>query len=214
MKIKPDAPMEARIVDWDDTKGYGFLQVGSGRVFLHRRDFAERHKRPEVGDMIRFTVGLDARGRTCAKEAVHVNDGGRLSITTVVVLLGLLVLPAIAVVRSGVDWRWAAGYAVLISVMSYASHTLDKRRARAKEWRVSESALHLPELLGGWPGSFLAQRRLRHKVSKAGYQILFWFIVLAWQFAAFDSMQEWKYSRALWDRAEQKPGWTLPTSRP
>lgn len=206
--------MEARIVEWDDTKGYGFLQVGSGRVFLHRRDFAERHKRPEVGDVIRFAVGLDARGRTCAKEAVHVNDGGQVRMSAWVMLTGLLVLPTLAVQRSGVDWRFAAAYAGLISVFSYVSYALDKQRARERGWRIPERSLHIPELLGGWPGAFLAQRRLRHKVSKLSYQVVFWFIVVGWQFAAFDSIHEWKYSRALWDRAEQKPGWTLPTSRP
>jgi len=41
--------------------------------------------------------------------------------------------------------------------------------------------LHLLELLGGWPGAFLAQRRLRHKCSKRRYQFVFWLIVLAYQ---------------------------------
>jgi uncharacterized membrane protein YsdA (DUF1294 family) len=50
-------------------------------------------------------------------------------------------------------------------------------------------------LLGGWPGAFLAQRRLRHKCSKASYQFLFWIIVLAHQFAALDSLQDWRLSR-------------------
>ena len=40
----------AKIVRWDDQKGYGFLMVGKNKVFLHRRDFAEWHKRPVVGD--------------------------------------------------------------------------------------------------------------------------------------------------------------------
>jgi hypothetical protein len=55
------------------------------------------------------------------------------------------------------------------------------------------------ELLGGWPGAFLAQRRLRHKLSKPGFQVLFWLIVLAYQFAAFDSVQSWQFSRAALD---------------
>jgi len=198
MPIKIEAIREAKIVEWDDQRGYGFLQVGNGRVFLHRREFAERHKRPEVGDMIRFTVGVDARGRTCAKEAVHVNDGGRFTLTAIVVLLGLLVLPSYSIYRSGVDWRWASGYAAVMAVVSYVSYAMDKQRARANAWRISERALHIPELLGGWPGAFVAQRRLRHKVSKFSYQVVFWLIVVGWQFAAFDSLQQWKYARAAW----------------
>lgn len=63
--------------------------------------------------------------------------------------------------------------------------------------------LHLLELLGGWPGAFLAQRRLHHKCSKGSYQFVFWLIVLAYQFAAYDSFQNWKYSRALLNYAEK-----------
>ena len=58
------------------------------------------------------------------------------------------------------------------------------------------------ELLGGWPAAFLAQRRLRHKCSKSSYQFVFWLIVFAWQFAAFDSLQNWKFSKAALNRVE------------
>jgi len=74
---------------------------------------------------------------------------------------------------------------------------VDKKRARAREWRISERFLHLLELAGGWPGAFLAQRGLRHKCSKGGYQFMFWLIVIAYQFAAFDSLQNWQLSRKI-----------------
>lgn len=187
--------LTAKIVEWDNAKGYGFLQVGSGRVFLHRREFAEHHKQPAVGDVVRFTVGADVQGRTCAKNAAHVNDGGRITVLAVSMLACLLVLPAIALHRHGADW-WGGAYLLVIGAFSYACFAADKQRARNKEWRISESGLHLTELLGGWPGAFLAQRRLRHKVSKPGYQFVFWLIVLVHQFAAFDSLQNWQVSRA------------------
>jgi len=44
--------LTARIVEWDRLRGYGFLQVGKERVFLHRRDFAELYRAPVVGDKI------------------------------------------------------------------------------------------------------------------------------------------------------------------
>jgi len=46
--------------------------------------------------------------------------------------------------------------------------------------------LHLAELLGGWPGAFLAQRRLRHKCSKVSYQFAFWCIVGLFQLVSTD----------------------------
>ena len=206
MPIRPDAPLTAKIVEWDNQKGFGFLQVGERRLFLHWRDFAERHKRPAVGDAIRFTCGVDAKGRTCAKNAVHVNDGGRITVLAVLVLACLLVLPVIALHRRGVDLRWVGAYAGVIGAVSYGSHAVDKRRARAKEWRISEAGLHLTEVLGGWPGAFLAQRRLRHKCSKGSYQVVFWLIVLAYQFVALDSFQDWCYTRAALNHIERTSG--------
>jgi uncharacterized membrane protein YsdA (DUF1294 family)/cold shock CspA family protein len=204
MPIKLETSRTAKIVEWNNEKGYGFLQVGKGRVFLHWREFAERHKRPAVGDMIRFAVGVDAQGRTCAKEAVHVNDGGRLTLLAVAALLGLLVLPVFALYRSGVNWRWSGGYAVVITAISYGSYALDKQRARAREWRISEAGLHVTELLGGWPGAFIAQRRLRHKVSKGSYQAVFWAIVLVYQLAAYDALQGWHWSKTVWNKIEAR----------
>jgi uncharacterized membrane protein YsdA (DUF1294 family)/cold shock CspA family protein len=196
--------LKAKIVEWDDEKGYGFLRVGKGKVFLHRRDFAERHKRPAVGDVIRFTPGQDAQGRSCAKEAVHANDGGRITVLAVLMLGCLLVLPALALHRRGVGLPWSGAYGLVMGALSYACYAIDKRRAREQAWRISESGLHLTELLGGWPGAFLAQRRLRHKVSKLRFQAVFWMIVLAYQLAAFDSLQDWRYCRGAWNYLEHK----------
>ena len=156
-----------------------------------------------MGDAVRFRLGKDAKGRTCATNAAQVNDGGRITVLNVLVTVGLLVLPAIALQRRAADFRWVGAYMLVVGALAYGAYALDKRRARAKERRLSEAALHLMELLGGWPGAFLAQRRLRHKCSKGSYQVVFWLIVLAYQFAAFDSLQEWRLSRAALGRLER-----------
>ena len=199
-KINLDAPLTGRLVEWNAEKRYGFLQAGRLRIFLHIRDFAERHKPPAVGDRITFIVGQDAQGRTCAKQAVHVNDGGRLTVASLLVLAGLLVLPILALWHWRVDWRWAGGIGATMTLLAYVAYAVDKRKAREKEWRRSELDLHLLALLGGWPGAFLAQRRLRHKCSKVKFQFWFWLIVVLYQFVAFDSMQNWKYARGAWSQ--------------
>jgi len=51
------------VVEWDDERGFGFLQSGSARVFLHRREFSDRRKKIELGDRIVFAMGTDAQGR-------------------------------------------------------------------------------------------------------------------------------------------------------
>jgi len=198
-----EASLTGTIVEWSYEKGYGFLQVGKERVFLHIHDFAEHHKRPAAGDRIVFVMGRDAKGRSCARNAVHVNDGGRITLANVLVLVGLLVLPAIALQRWAADWRWIGAYALAINALAYGAYAFDKRRARAKERRLAETRLHLLELLGGWPGAFLAQRRLRHKCSRITFQSVFWLIVLAYQFVAFDSLRNWQYARAALSHLER-----------
>ena len=192
--------LTAKIVEWDRQRGYGFLQVGKQRVFLHRREFVEHHKQPAVGDAVRFMLGKDLKRRTYATNAVHVNDGGRIMALTVFILVSLLVLPVISLQRRAADFRWVGAWVLVMGALAYGAFALDKRRAWAKEWRLSEAEFHLLELLGGWSGTFLAQRRLRHKCSKGSYQVVFWLIVLSYQFAAFDSLQNWQFSRAALDR--------------
>jgi uncharacterized membrane protein YsdA (DUF1294 family) len=134
---------------------------------------------------------------------VMVNDGRRITLTNLLVLAVLLVLPGVALQRAAFDWRWTGGYAVAINLLAYAAYASDKRRAIEKEWRLPEARLHLLALLGGWPGAFLAQRRLRHKCSKGSFQFVFWFTVIAFQFAAFDSMQHWRFTRAALTHLER-----------
>ena len=47
---------------------------------------------------------------------------------------------------------------LVMGAAAYWAYALDKPRAQAKEWRLSEARLHLFELLGGWTGALLAQR--------------------------------------------------------
>lgn len=67
---------------------------------------------------------------------------------------------------------------LLASAVSFIAMWRDKRAAERGRWRTPESTLHLLELAGGWPGSFAAQRLLRHKNRKVGYQVIFWACVV------------------------------------
>lgn len=72
---------------------------------------------------------------------------------------------------------------VVMSIASYLSLRIDKRRSernarRLKDVpRIPERTLHFLEAVGGWPGSLVAQRSLRHKNQKRPYQTVFWIIV-------------------------------------
>lgn len=74
-------------------------------------------------------------------------------------------------------WMWVPGWYLLMSFVTYVFYAADKAAAMHGEWRTKESTLHLLELLGGWPGALLAQKKLHHKSRKARYRFEF-FVVL------------------------------------
>jgi len=190
-KLKIRSNYTASIVEWRDAEGFGFLELGNQRVFLHWREFAERHKRPEVGDRIRFSIGLDKEGRTCAKSASHLNDGGKFGLGAAAILAALLIVPCLALSRVAIPAAFSFGYFGMVSLCGYVVYAADKDRARRGERRIPERSLHLMELLGAWPGGFVAQRHLRHKCSKPSYQAVFWMIVLIHQLVALDFVLGW-----------------------
>lgn len=122
-----------------------------------------------------------------------------LSGFAVILLLALLLFPALASVRlaGNLDPRWVFGYLVAISCITFWLYWHDKRRAINDGWRTPEKTLHLAELLGGWPAAFLAQRTLRHKISKTRYQVAFWAIIAFYEAASFDFVNEWRLARAV-----------------
>jgi uncharacterized membrane protein YsdA (DUF1294 family)/cold shock CspA family protein len=191
-----------RIVEWNRDRGFGYLEHDGDRVFLHIREFSERHKAPEIGDRIRFVTGVDRQGRPCAKQAAHVNDGGRFGVPDGLVLLLLMAAPAVAIYRVGETggWQFAAVCWAGFSGMTYWAYALDKKNAQAGAAREPEKMLHLMESIGGWPGAFVAQRRLRHKSTKLGYQFVFWSIVALHEFIAIDALRGWPMMRHLLDR--------------
>lgn len=98
-------------------------------------------------------------------------------------LAALLPLPLVGAGRlllAGTASWWLLAYP-LFSLAAFFAYWRDKRSAERGAWRTPEQTLHLLELLGGWPGAFLAQRLLRHKTRKPSYQLVFWAIVLVHQ---------------------------------
>ena len=85
----------------------------------------------------------------------------------------------------------------LMSVFGFLAIGRDKRRSIKGQWRTSERTLHLLELLGGWPGSLIAQQVLRHKTRKLSYQLTFWSIVALHGLVWADFMLRNKMSKAV-----------------
>ena len=191
---------KGRIVEWNTERGFGWAQVGGTRVFCHIRDFADRRKLPSVGDDLRFHLGTDAKGRVCAKRITGVRSAPGLGWFDGVILAALLLLPGIAVVSGDFERGKVAAFFIVISSATYFTYAYDKHLARTHGFRVAELRLHALEAIGGWPGAFLAQRQFRHKCSKLRYQLVFWAIVLVWQFVAFESLNDWRMVHSIWRR--------------
>lgn len=77
------------------------------------------------------------------------------------------------------DWPWLLAIYGVMSVVSFSAMALDKYKASTRAWRIPEKTLHTLELLGGWPGSLLAMRLIRHKNRKQGYYLVTWAIAAA-----------------------------------
>ena len=81
-------------------------------------------------------------------------------------------------------WIVVLSLYTLMSVVAFVAMARDKRIAQRNARRlkavrrVPERTLHLLEGFGGWLGSLLAQRTLRHKVQQRAYQVVFWVIVV------------------------------------
>lgn len=129
-------------------------------------------------------------------------DQGGITLANILLLAVLLLLPLLALLRFPEGLLWGGVYILVMSGVTFLAYGWDKRQAREQQWRMPEARLHFMELIGGWPGAFLAQRRLRHKSSKVSYQFVFWLIGLAHQLAAFDSLQGWKWARAAWGQMD------------
>ena len=143
-------------------------------------------------EQVRHSIRSMSRGQPHYSRSTPAT-GFRLA---VLLVIALLILPILAIYRQKFDLRWGAAYGVMVNLLTYFAYARDKRCAEQSKWRTPEMRLHLLELVGGWPAAFLAQNILRHKSSKVGYQIVFWLIVLAWQFVAFDAVQNWKLLKA------------------
>jgi uncharacterized membrane protein YsdA (DUF1294 family) len=111
----------------------------------------------------------------------------------------LIIIPIIAIVKSfkSLQWQTTTSYFTILSLLTYTVYWHDKSQAQSKGWRMPENALHLLELIGGWPAAFVAQQKLRHKTSKRSYRIVFWLIVILHQAVALDYLLGWRISSSI-----------------
>jgi uncharacterized membrane protein YsdA (DUF1294 family) len=71
-------------------------------------------------------------------------------------------------------------YLVIINIIAFALMGIDKKRARNKEWRISEATLFVTALLFGSLGSNIGMRVFHHK-TKHWYFVIFMPLIMVVQ---------------------------------
>jgi uncharacterized membrane protein YsdA (DUF1294 family)/cold shock CspA family protein len=177
--------IKGKISSWIDKKGYGFISpmAGGGRVFVHIKAFANRSRRPAVGDTVTYSMSTDVRGRPCAKEAAiagfpkTAKPRHSSSVLPHAMAVGFFLVVFGAVFVSAIPIPILLFY-LIVSLATFVAYALDKSAAGRGGWRTSENTLHLLAVAGGWPGALIAQSRLRHKSKKQPFRAVFWATVV------------------------------------
>ncbi len=89
------------------------------------------------------------------------------------VLCAFVVTLSIACIALSLPWWMPALYGAL-SLVAFTAYGIDKAAARGGRQRISEQALLVLGLIGGWPGALLAQQLFRHKTRKRSFRRAFW----------------------------------------
>ena len=176
---------KGKIASWNDEKGFGFITplAGGRQVFIHIKAFGNRSRRPEINDVVTYSMSSDKQGRPCAAHATLAGDklqpraARERSILAIVFALSFLGAVGVSIVTGRTPGVIGAAYG-LLSLVTFMAYALDKSAAQRNAWRTPESTLHLLALGGGWPGGLIAQQMLRHKSKKGSFRIAFWITVL------------------------------------
>lgn len=68
-------------------------------------------------------------------------------------------------------------YLAVINVVAFLVYGIDKHRAKAGAWRISEKTLWVLAAIGGSVGALLGMEVFRHKTKKRSFQIVLAVIV-------------------------------------
>ena len=180
---------QGRIKQWDDVKGFGFVEPNGGgiRAFVHIKAFKQRSRRPINGDIIIYEIEKDKQGshrahnisllkdykakRSSANKHTSQTKRNVILLSFFCSVLALLTLSGQLPVVVSIVY----GALSLVTVLFYG---IDKFAAKNNMWRISEAKLHLLSLVGGWPGALIAQQLFKHKRSKSAFMNVYWITVV------------------------------------
>lgn len=171
-----------KIVKWNEAKGYGFIAdlKDNSEVFFHISDLAQKWKKPDLGDRLRYEIAFEPNGKSRALNIENLDvsitetsTGKALFFTSfyfgaMIVATGLGKLPSIIL----------EAY-LLMGLITFILYGLDKKYANANKRRISENTLHLFALMFGWLGAAIAQQWFRHKTIKIKFRYFYYSTAIA-----------------------------------
>ena len=183
MAAQPPARFEGTITTWTADRGFGFITPAEPgpEIFAHISAIPGTAV-PQVGLRVTYELGVNAEGKRRAERIMPVaslrilqrpwSPAPRDSVSYLAIpaFLGIAILVVVL-------WQpplWVLWLYLGLSAISFAAYGIDKRAAVNRSWRIPESSLLLPGLLGGWPGAILGQQVFRHKTKKSAFRVAFW----------------------------------------
>ncbi|MEH6947761.1 DUF1294 domain-containing protein [Bacillus sp. JJ634] len=61
-------------------------------------------------------------------------------------------------------------YMILINILAFTIMGIDKKKARNREYRISERTLWIVAVIGGGTGAYLGMKQFRHKTKHASFK--------------------------------------------
>ena len=192
LNLAENTPYQGRIINWNDEKGYGFIQLmpGHENLFFHISTFAYHHRRPAADTAVTVLAIPGNKGgwqasRVLLREHEHAImedsiydiaehsqpkklEGYTYAVLDILYFLSLTLISAPLGITSAI-----------LSVLTVALYRHDKHAAERGGQRVPDTALHLASLLGGWPGALIARPLLRHKLNQKRFRGFFWASIVA-----------------------------------
>ena len=173
------------LISWNDERGFGFITplAGGKQIFVHIKAFSNRNRRPDINQVVTYTLSTDNKGRPCASKVTLPGDQLTQNIKrinssiSVIGVFFFLIIVGVSVLTTKIP-PLIFGIYIIASLFTFIMYAADKSAARKGAWRTSESTLHLLSLAGGWPGALVAQQKLRHKSKKQSFRLIFWVTVL------------------------------------
>lgn len=187
--------------------GFVLCDQTQQKLFFHIREQgfdansakASEKTRPSIGDTLQFQLGQDKQQRdiasqwqlvaTSASKPTSTSQQPTGSAATAVDLAlakeialyfrcGFLILIVIALLFGTLPYILPILY-LEASLFTYWLYRADKQAAIARQGkRLPEQSLQLFSFIGGWPGAYIAQKKLSHKNSKWLFQREFALIIL------------------------------------